>query len=237
MSKIDLPALLGDDKNNELKKVETFKQIVNMNPPEDYIKDHPLAKGVKYIPIDKVELLLDRLYEAWYVEVQETGLILNSVFCNVRLFYKDPISNEWKHQDGVGAVPVQTDKGYSAADLAHIKSDAITKALPAAKSFAIKDAADHIGAIFGRNINRRDTIAFSLFYSKASKNDNDSPVEVKVDVNNVDTNIEQQLKSAKSLDELKSLFLSLTSLQKAEFKDLKDQLKQTLTVSRLKEQK
>jgi ABC-type transporter lipoprotein component MlaA len=33
-------------------------------------------------------------------------------------------------------------------------------ALPIAKTFAIKDATGHLGKIFGRDLNRKDTIPF-----------------------------------------------------------------------------
>ncbi len=38
-------------------------------------------------------------------------------------------------------------------------------ALPSAKSYAIKDAADHLGSLFGRDLNRKDAPAFSPTYS------------------------------------------------------------------------
>lgn len=138
-----------------------FKKIVNSNPPQAFVKDHPMAKGVKYVPIDKVELMLDTIFQQWYVEVLASNQLLNSIAVTVRLFYVHPVTGEWHHQDGVGAMAIQTDKGETASNLAAIKSDAIMKALPAAKSYAIKDAAEHIGKLFGRDLNRKDTMAFT----------------------------------------------------------------------------
>jgi len=40
------------------------------------------------------------------------------------------------------------------------------KALPAAESYAIKDAAEKLGIFFGKNLNRKDTVGFSGAYSK-----------------------------------------------------------------------
>lgn len=162
MSKSDLVILkeaTGDIKEFVLQS--DFKKIVNSNPPQAFVKNHPIAQGVKYVPIDKVELMLDTIFQQWYVEVLETKQLLNSIAVTVRLFYVHPITKEWHHQDGVGAMAVQTDKGKTASDLAAIKSDAIMKALPAAKSYAIKDAAEHIGKLFGRDLNRKDTMAFA----------------------------------------------------------------------------
>lgn len=144
---------------------DEFLQIVNQNPPAKFIKEHPLAKDVNYLPIDKVELMLTKVFQSWYVEVLKTGQLLNSIEVTVRLFYKHPITQEWLHQDGVGASPIQVDKGETASNLAAIKNNAIMLALPAAKSYAIKDAAENIGKVFGRDLNRKDTMAFTASYA------------------------------------------------------------------------
>lgn len=144
---------------------DEFLSVVNQEPPKQFIKEHPIAKGVKYLPIDKVELMLTKIFQTWYVEVLKTGQLLNSIEVTIRLHYKHPISNEWLHQDGVGASPIQVDKGENASNLSAIKNNAIMLALPAAKSFATKDAAENIGKVFGRDINRKDTMAFIPSYS------------------------------------------------------------------------
>jgi hypothetical protein len=82
------------------------------------------------------------------------------------LHVQNPLTNEWTFQDGVGAMNVQTDAGKSAADLGAIKAAAVQMALPSAKSYAIKDAAEHFGAIFGRDLNRKDIIQFSGAHTK-----------------------------------------------------------------------
>ena len=154
-------------KTNELAKfnrADEFLEFVNQEPPNIFIEDHPFAKGVKYIAISNTELSMDKIFQYWGVEVLKTEVMFNAIAVTVRVNYKHPVSGEWLHQDGVGAVGVQTDKGFTAADLAHIKQDAVMKALPAAKSFAIKDAVDHIGKIFGRDLNRKNTFDFSPSY-------------------------------------------------------------------------
>jgi hypothetical protein len=83
----------------------------------------------------------------------------------VRLHYLNPTTGQWQYHDGVGAVGVQTNAGASASDLSAIKQDAIMKALPAAKSYAVKDAAENLGSIFGANLNRKDIVPFSGAYT------------------------------------------------------------------------
>lgn len=144
---------------------DQFLAVVNQEPPKQFVKDHPIAKGVKYIPIDKIEMMLTKIFQQWYVEVLRESVMLNSISVTARLHYKHPITGEWQHQDGVGAMAIQVDKGETASNLAAIKSDAVMKGLPAAKSYAIKDAAEHIGKVFGRDLNRKDTMAFTPSYS------------------------------------------------------------------------
>lgn len=144
-------------------KNDQLNLLLNQPAHQSWIKN-PLS-GLPYLPIDKVEFLLTRIFQEWYPEVLNVQALFQSVAVTIRLHYKNPLTGEWAFKDGVGAAPVQTDKGASAADLAAIKSDAIQKALPAAKSYAIKDAAECFGALFGSNLNRKDTIMFAGAYN------------------------------------------------------------------------
>ena len=150
-------------------KNDQLNLLLNQPTPEKWIKDHPFAKNVKYIPIDKVEFLLTRIFQEWKVEIIKYSALFNSVSCHIRLHYKNPISGEWSFHDGVGAVGVQTDAGKSAADLGAIKQDAVMTALPAEESYDIIDAAEKLGILFGKNLNRKDTIGFAGAYSKDEK--------------------------------------------------------------------
>lgn len=169
MSKKSLVKIVGDEIQLEkLIKRDQFLQVINTPPPQQWVKDHPTAKGVKYIPIERIELLLTRIFQEWHVEIKREGQIANSVFMTVRLHYRDPIDGEYRWQDGTGAAPIQTEKGQSAANMAAIKSNAIMIGLPAAESYAIKDAAEKIGRIFGKDINRKDVAGFTPNYNTRS---------------------------------------------------------------------
>lgn len=171
MSENSLTKQVGDITSlDDIEKIDEFLSVVNHAPPKDYVFDHPLANGIKYIPIGVIETMLTKLFRYWNVEILREGQLLNSVFVTVRLHYKHPISGEMTFQDGVGASQIQVDKGKNASDLGAIKSNAIMLALPAAKSFAIKDAAEHIGRAFGRDMNRKDVLPFSPSYSEVGPN-------------------------------------------------------------------
>jgi len=195
----ELIKLIESEKLIEFKKNDEFLAFINQSPPDGWIKPHPLASNVNYLPIDKVELLLKRIFQNYKVEILREGQLLNSIYVTVRLHYKHPIEG-WTYQDGTGAVPIQTDKGKNASELQWIKSDAIPKGLPAAVSFAIKDAADRIGDIFGGNINRKDTLEFSPMYM-------DDPKKVERIKNAI-----IQINDAKNTEALRQIFTSLGNL-------------------------
>lgn len=160
----ELVTELVDESVNNLimpEKREVLNSILNVPPYKGWLKEHPIAKNVLYLPVDKVELLLRKLFKRHRIEVIEYKQLFNSVSCQVRIHYIDPISGEWDFHDGVGAVGVQLDAGSQGSDMSKIKHDAVMKALPAAKSYAKKDAAEELGKIFGSDLNRKDTIAFT----------------------------------------------------------------------------
>lgn len=152
--------LYESDKLQPREKDSVFQQLVNQSPKEEWIKLHPFFKKVRYLPIQRVEWLLTNIFINWHTEIKDIKILANSVLTTLRLHYHNPISDEWQYQDGVGASPLQTDKDAGAIDFNQIKSDAVMKAAPASKSFAVKDAAEQIGRLFGRDLNRADQISY-----------------------------------------------------------------------------
>jgi hypothetical protein len=140
--------------------------LLNQEPKASWIKKHPIATKVKYIPIERVEWLLTSIFIKWHTEIKQVQLLANSVVVTVKLHYKNPITGDMEYQDGVGGAPLQTDQGAGATDWTHIKSDAVMKAVPAAESFAVKDAAEKIGKLFGKDLNRADKIMYDSLADK-----------------------------------------------------------------------
>ncbi len=144
----------------DLIKHNDLNVLLNQQPKPDWIKDHPMAKNVKYIPIGRIEYLLTSIFVKWRVEVLREGIMANSAYVVVRVHYVDPVINAWDWVDGLGACPIQTDKGTGATDWQLVKSDGVMKALPAAESYAIKDAVEKLGKLFGKDLNRVDEIGY-----------------------------------------------------------------------------
>lgn len=148
-----------------IQKEDEFMVRVNQDPPQEWVKTHPFIKGYKYLPIERVEYSLKSLFKINYkIEVLKTGMLLNCVEVTVRIHYKHPVSGEWLFHDGVGASEIQTEKGtgHLQMDMSNINRGAVVMALPNAKSVAIKDAADHLGKLFGSDLNRKDLIAYGV---------------------------------------------------------------------------
>ena len=142
-------------------KLDQFNALLNQQPRKNWIKEHPYIKGYLYIPIDKVEWLLRKLFKRSRIEITGQGTAFNGVWVTVRVHYFHPVLEEWDFHDGIGSIQLQTQKGTSPADLSNINNGALSIAFPHAKSLAVKDATDHLGDLFGANLNRKDTMSYS----------------------------------------------------------------------------
>ena len=139
-------------------KSEGLNAILNTLPPEKWIKQHPVIRGHRYLPIDKIEYLLKKIFKRYDIAITGQGTAFNGVWVTVRISYFNPATNGMCFVDGIGASQMQTAKGTSPADLNNINHGAISMAFPLAKTLAIKDAAHCIGNIFGANLDRQDTV-------------------------------------------------------------------------------
>jgi len=142
-------------------KNDQLNLLLNQAPPQNWVKTHPYIKGHNYLPIDKVELMLKRIFKRYRIEITGQGIAFNGVWVTVRLHYQNPIDGVWDYHDGIGAMQLQTKAGTSPADLININNGAVSMAFPIAKTLAIKDAADMFGKLFGADLNRKDTLNYT----------------------------------------------------------------------------
>lgn len=158
-----LTDLIGENKLRE--QDNDFMVLMNQEPPKQWLKQHPTTKGA-YLPIERVEYLLSRIFVKWWVEVKHTQCIANSVVVTVRLYVIDPISQAEIWQDGIGAAPIQTDKGAGAMDWNKAKAQGVMMAAPMAETYAVKDAAEKFGKLFGKDLNRAEVIDYNSLISE-----------------------------------------------------------------------
>lgn len=174
-----------------VEKQNKLNLILNAEPKKEWIKDHPYVKGLKYLPIERVEYLLTMIFSKWRVEVKEIKILANSLVTTVRVHVKDPITGEWDYQDGIGAMPIQVQKGSGATEFDKMNSTAIQIGSPASESFAIKDACEKFGRIFGKDLNRKDNINYDRLYSmigmSETMNNPSLTEEIRLEVENCET--------------------------------------------------
>lgn len=157
-----LPTLQELYKDTDLTlQTDQLTTILNQQPPKSWIKKHPYISNYHYLPIDKIEFLLKRIFKRYRIEVLREGTSFNGVYVVARVHYMNPVTGEWDFHDGIGAAQLQVKSGSSSADLANINNGALSMAFPIAKTVAIKDACDHFGTTFGSDLNRKDTIQYT----------------------------------------------------------------------------
>ena len=159
IAKVPTLAELIEDNDQSIKE-NALMVLLNQNPPDVWLKKHPTINDHVYLPINRVEWLLSRIFTKWWVEVKNTQLMANSVIVTVRVYVQNPLSKLTEWNEGVGAAPIQTDKGKGAMDWNFAKAHGVQIAAPIAESFAIKDAAEKWGKVFGKDLNRKDVISY-----------------------------------------------------------------------------
>ena len=219
-----LKDLVTDITNYE--KSDELNFLLNQPVPEKWIKNHPYIKKTvtdkttgqtkkvpyPYLPIDKVEYLLRKIFKRYRIEVTGQGQSFNGVYVTVRVHYLNPVYNDWDFHDGIGAIQLQTAKGTSPADLNNINNGALSMAYPLSKTLAIKDACDMFGELFGSNLNRNDVAQYSI----------DKPKEevdpVKERINTLFDSCENQddLDFIKGLDEVGEEYLPMIKAKQIE---------------------
>jgi hypothetical protein len=157
--------------NEDSLKQNALTVLLNQDPPAKWLVQHPMIRDYRYIPIEKIEYLLTRIFGNFNVEIRGTQIVANSVVVTVRLHVNNPISGEAMWQDGIGAAPIQTDKGAGATDWNAVKTDGVQKAAPAAETYAVKDAAEKFGKIFGRDVSRKGSMNYTDLLKKSAFND------------------------------------------------------------------
>lgn len=150
-------------------KENNLMVLLNQEPPMAWVKAHPIIKAKNdknetvpylYMPVERTEYLLSRIFGKWWVEVRSVNMMANSVCVTVRVYVINPVTKETEWQDGVGASPIQTEKGAGAMDWNQAKSSGVQMALPSAESYAVKDACEKWGKLFGKDLNRKESISY-----------------------------------------------------------------------------
>lgn len=175
--KIILAELYNDEVLELNYKNELLNYLLNQEPKKEWIAQHPFIKverkdkngnkikvPYEYLPIDKAEYLLRKIFKRFKVEILNVKPLFNAVQVTVRVHFFHPVYNEWLFHDGCGAEELQTASGSGGVkpDFSNVNRGAAKMATPLAKSLAVKDACDHFGKLFGADLNRNNTLNFTI---------------------------------------------------------------------------
>jgi hypothetical protein len=131
----------------------SFNRMLDKDPPKSWVKKN---QGVSYMPIRIKEDLLRSIFGVFQTEIVGVPRILgNSIVVDVHLKVYHPLMQEWITYAGTGAVPIQTEKGAGPLEFDKINPMALHKNVPSALSFAISNAANKIGRLFGAGLNSK----------------------------------------------------------------------------------
>lgn len=164
-----------EDKRIEL---QDFLRRLNSEPEVSELDRTPDGKA-KTLPISFVEMTLDELYLGiWGTTKFTTKLIANEVVGEVELWVKHPITGEIITRSGAAGIIIQVDKAPEniqgqernswALDPANKKPNALDLGYPKLKAECVKNAAQSLGKIFGRDLNRKKNDKFSPAYKELS---------------------------------------------------------------------
>jgi len=146
-------------KKNEIniERIKEFQIQTTKEPSKSEVKFNEMAGNAKYIPIGVLEKKLDETYLGlWKTSNGHYEVIANSLTYSIDLEVLHPVLGIWIKRNGVGAVPIQLQKGQKEMNFSTINTFAIQKGLPSAKSFALRNAIQSLGDYFGRGLNREE---------------------------------------------------------------------------------
>jgi hypothetical protein len=156
------------------KAIEDFTQLINNPPPREGVQKTPDGKAETLV-ISYVEAKLDEIYlRQWGTEDVHVQQIGNEVLVWLTLWVIDPQTKMKITRSGFSAVVITVDKAPEgvqgkeknawALDMSNKKPNAMYLSFPKAKSMAIKNAAQTLGTIYGRNLNRKFEDIPETFY-------------------------------------------------------------------------
>jgi len=118
-----------------------LETVLSWSPKQEWVEKLEELNGYRYIPIDKIEWLLTRLFTKYSLKI--THVVSDDKRCIVAVELSYLIGDTWHIRAGVGCCDVSGQHTSATA-------------FPTAKSIAVRDAAEMIGNIFGANLNRKN---------------------------------------------------------------------------------
>ncbi len=141
--------------------MQDFTRRLNAEPDPREFDKTPDGKA-QTLPISFVEMTLDELFLGqWELSDVETKQIFNEVVGTGILTVWHPVTQRPLKRAGFGAVVITQDKDAAVSDFNMTKKkNALDLSFPKLKAEITKNAAQTLGKIFGRDINRKSKDVF-----------------------------------------------------------------------------
>lgn len=149
-----------------------FQILLNAEPNQAELGTTPDGKA-KTLPISFIETTLDELYFGqWSTENFVYQLVANEVIGSLELVVTHPITGQMVRRTGAASIQITVDavpeeikndrqqKNRWALDPSNKKSNALDMSFPKLKAECTKNAAQSLGRIFGRDLNRKQSDKF-----------------------------------------------------------------------------
>lgn len=139
---------------------QVFIERLNTLPSVESMDKTPDGKA-NTILISHIEMLLDEyFFGLWETENFKWTVIANEVVGSIELVFLHPVSGYKMRRTGAAAIQIMVDKGANALDVNAKKSNALDMGFPKLKAECLKNAANSLGKLFGRDINRKKQDVF-----------------------------------------------------------------------------
>lgn len=169
--------------NDKLKlQLQEFQRRLNMEPDPKELDRTPDGKAWS-IPISFIEMTLDELYLGlWDTTNYKWSAITNEVQGSIELVVVHPITGREIRRTGAASIVITVDslskedkeamtqqaRNLYALNPENKKPNALDMAFPKLKTECVKNAAQSLGKIFGRDMNRKKYDVFKPTYKTLS---------------------------------------------------------------------
>lgn len=162
-------AVMAKTDKETLISVQKFQQLLNAEPPDTAIDKTPDGNA-RTVVISHVEMTLDELFFGqWSTRNFTSKLIANEVCGEIELVCIHPVTGREIIRTGSAAIQIMVDRlsdqqkqqmtsqqrNQWALDPSNKKPNALDLAYPKLKAECLKNAAQSLGKIFGRDLNRK----------------------------------------------------------------------------------
>lgn len=135
-------------------RIQNFINNLNKHDPKDGV-DKTADGRAKTIGISHIEMTLDEYFLGlWETENFRWSVISNEVVGSIDLVVTHPVTGQKYKRVGAASIIIMVDKGASALDVSKKKANALDLGFPKLKAECTKNAAQSLGKLFGRDLNR-----------------------------------------------------------------------------------